>query len=274
MRATFCFERCGGQVCQIPGIITATVTTNHRYPHHPDSPFYWKKLLSISAQMDTSKNSSSLIYRGGGLTPKKSPIIESVQKRRRDIENSERAAYWAIFNTSMALLLYYDLFYIQHLQSISLFLAYLECIFCLIFTASAFYDFVIHFWPHTVMKPIVVNPLERRLLGIREDEFGFKVEESKPVKLEPIYDNLPPFEIHPSFEEVDEKLPPLQTSLQNMSLNNSNLNNNSTLNNSTMSTSPRNRTLESHHTSFANSFTGSPPTWSSQHSSSFRGLER
>lgn len=68
------------------------------------------------------------------------------------------------------------------------------------------------------MKPIVVNPLEKRLLGIRDDEFGFKVEESEPVRLEPIYDNLPPFEIHPSFEE-DEKIPPLQTSLQNMSLN-------------------------------------------------------
>lgn len=222
--------------------------------------------------MDTSKNSSSLLYRGGAsrLTPKKSPIIESVQKRRRVIENSERAAYWAIFNTSIALLLYYDLFYIRYLQSISSILAHFECIICLVFTASACYDFVIHFWPHTFMKPIIVNPLEKRLLGIREDEFGFKVEESKPVKLEPIYDNLPPFEIHPSFEETDEKIPSiLQTSLQNMSLNNS-----TTMNNSQQNNSIRNRTLDSQHTSsFVHNYSGSPPAWNNtshhQHSTSF-----
>lgn len=55
------------------------------------------------------------------------------------------------------------------------------------------------------MKPIVVNPIEMKLLGIQEDEFGFKVEESTTEKKEPIYDDLPPFEIHYSFEE-DEKV--------------------------------------------------------------------
>lgn len=54
------------------------------------------------------------------------------------------------------------------------------------------------------MKPIIVNPIEKRLLGIQEDEFGFKIEQATPVKYEPIYDNLPPFEIHHSFE-ADER---------------------------------------------------------------------
>ena len=55
------------------------------------------------------------------------------------------------------------------------------------------------------MKPIVITPDDKRLLGIQEDEFGFRVEEPTPVKFEPIYDNLPPYEIHYSFEE-DEKI--------------------------------------------------------------------
>lgn len=62
------------------------------------------------------------------------------------------------------------------------------------------------------MKPIVVNPIEQRLLGIQEDEFGFKVEPSTPVKNEPIYDNLPPFEIHYSFEEDDKVVKPTSSS--------------------------------------------------------------
>lgn len=76
---------------------------------------------------------------------------------------------------------------------------------CVIFLASAYYDYMVHFWPHTFMKPIVVNPIEMKLLGIQEDEFGFKVEEPIPEKKQPIYDDLPPFEIYHSFEE-DEKL--------------------------------------------------------------------
>lgn len=59
--------------------------------------------------MDTSRSPTSLYYRTKGVSPKKSPTTESVQKRRRDIERSEKAAYWALFNTSVALLLYYDL---------------------------------------------------------------------------------------------------------------------------------------------------------------------
>lgn len=151
--------------------------------------------------MDTS---SSIYYRGRGVTPKKSPTAESVQKRRRDIEKSERAAYWALFNTSVAILLYYDLCYLQVLGEISIFI-YLEWLICALFIMSACYDFIIHFWPHTFMKPIVVTPHDKKLLGIQEDEFGFKVEEPTPVKFEPIYDSLPPFEIHYSFEE-DEKV--------------------------------------------------------------------
>lgn len=58
------------------------------------------------------------------------------------------------------------------------------------------------------MSPIVVSPIEKRLLGIQEDEFGFRVEESPPVKFEPIYDNLPPFEIHYSFEGEEKVVTP------------------------------------------------------------------
>lgn len=81
----------------------------------------------------------------------------------------------------------------------------IEWLVCAIFTTSACYDFLLHFWPHTFMKPIIVSPTDKRLLGIQEDEFGFQVEEQAPIKFEPIYDNLPPFEIHYSFEE-DEKV--------------------------------------------------------------------
>lgn len=172
--------------------------------------------------MDTSRSPSSLYYRTSRVTPKKSPTTESVQKRRRDLENSEKAAFWALFNTSVALLLYYDLCYIKVLSDVSILLTYLEWLFCVLFTTSACYDFIIHFWPHIFMKPIVVSPIEKKLLGIQEDEFGFRIEESPAVRVEPIFDNLPPFEIHYSFEE-DEKVitPPKKQNSPDSSINTS-----------------------------------------------------
>lgn len=154
--------------------------------------------------MDSSRSPSSLYHRTSGVTPKKSPTTESVQKRRREIHRSEKSAYWAILNTSIALLLYYDLCYLKVLYNISILLAYLEWFVCALFTISACYDFVIHFWPYTFMKPIIVNPIEKRLLGITEDEFGFKIQEPTQESFEQVY-NLPPFEIQNLFEE-DEKV--------------------------------------------------------------------
>uniref|UniRef100_A0A6G1SHE7 Transmembrane protein 209 n=1 Tax=Aceria tosichella TaxID=561515 RepID=A0A6G1SHE7_9ACAR len=150
--------------------------------------------------MDTSD-----LIRSKGVTPKKSPTAENVQRRRLDIEKSELAAYWALFNTSVAILLYYDLCYLRILENFSTVLMYIEWVICSLFTASACYDFYIHFWPHTFMRPIVVSPQDKRLLGIQEDEFGFKVAEPAQVKTELTYDSFPPFEIHHSFEE-DEKI--------------------------------------------------------------------
>jgi hypothetical protein len=150
--------------------------------------------------MDTSD-----LIRSTGVTPKKSPTAENVQRRRLDIKKSEMAAYWALFNTSVAMLLYYDLCYLRVLQDISVILIYIEWVVCSLFTASACYDFYIHFWPHTFMRTIVVSPHDKRLLGIQEDEFGFKVEEPREVKQELTFNSFPPFEIHNSFEE-DEKV--------------------------------------------------------------------
>lgn len=153
--------------------------------------------------MNTSR--SPVYYRAKGVSPKKSPTTESVQKRRRDIKKSERAAYWALFNSSFAVLLYYDLNWLRLLSSYII-LIYLEWLACAVFTMSAIYDFAVHFWPHTFMKPIVINSLETKLLGIQEDEFGFKIEDSQPPKIEPPYDNMPPFEISYSFEEDDRAM--------------------------------------------------------------------
>lgn len=139
--------------------------------------------------MDTS----DLMLRG--VTPKKSPAAKLVLTRRLDIEKSELAAYWALFNTSVAILLYYDLCYLKVLKDISILLVYLEWVICSLFTASACYDFYIHFWPHTLMRPIVVSEHDKRLLGIQEGEFGFKITEAPRVKPEITHDSFPPFEI-------------------------------------------------------------------------------
>lgn len=174
--------------------------------------------------MDASRTSSNIYYRGAGITPKNSPTAENVQKRRLDIEKSERAAYWALFNTSVAILLYYDLCYLKVLEDISALLTYLEWLVCALFTTSACYDFYIHFWPHTFMRPIIVSPYDKRLLGIQEDEFGFRVEQPQQVKMEQTYDSFPPFEIHNSFEEDDKIVTPpkkLSQSLNDTSLNTS-----------------------------------------------------
>lgn len=58
------------------------------------------------------------------------------------------------------------------------------------------------------MRPIVISPAEKKLEGIREDELGFKVEETPPPKFEPVPDTLPPFEINYSFEESELVLTP------------------------------------------------------------------
>lgn len=156
--------------------------------------------------MDSSRSPSSLYHRdtSSRVTPKKSPTTESVQKRRREIYQSEKSAYWAILNASLAALVYYDLCYLKVIYNISSLLTYLEWFICALFIASACYDFFVHLWPHTFMKPIMVNPIEKRLLGITEDEFGFKIQEPLQESFEQVY-NLPPFEIQNLFEE-DEKV--------------------------------------------------------------------
>lgn len=160
--------------------------------------------------MDAQRTPKRLYYERRGVTPKNSPIAQNVQKRRLDIEKSERAAYWALFNTSVATLLYYDLCYLGTIGEISVLLVYLEWLICGLFTISACYDFLIHFWSHTFMRPIPVTPHDKRLLGIQEDELGFRVEEPTITKLEPTYDSIPPFEIHQSFEEDDKVVTPPQ----------------------------------------------------------------
>lgn len=158
--------------------------------------------------MDVTRSPNSLCYRSRGVTPKNSPTAENVQRRRLDIEKSEFAAYWALFNTSVALLLYYDLCYLRILESIAYGLTYLEWVICGSFTISACYDFMIHFWPHTLMRPISVTPYDKKLFGIKEDEFGFKIEEPVQTKIEPTHESFPPFEIHHSFEEDDKIVTP------------------------------------------------------------------
>lgn len=153
-----------------------------------------------------------------GISPKRSPSTERVLKRRRDIEKSESAAYWAIGNTLGASFLYYDLCYIQLLADISILLVYLEWLACFMLISSALYDLLIHFWSHTFMKPIVVSPAERKLLGIHEDEFGFRVEETPKQKFEPVFDNLPPFEIQNLYEEEKKVVTPQRANYSSSSL--------------------------------------------------------
>lgn len=160
--------------------------------------------------MDANRSPSPMYYRSRGVTPKNSPTAEHVLKRRLDIEKSERAAYWALFNTSVGTLLYYDLCYLKVFENISIVLVYLEWLVCGLFITSACYDFYIHFWPHTFMRPIAVSPYDKKLLGIQEDEFGFKIEEPTITKTEPTYDSFPPFEIHHSFEEDEKVATPLK----------------------------------------------------------------
>lgn len=143
-----------------------------------------------------------------GVTPKKNTTADDVQRRRLDIAKSEIAAYWALFNTSVAILLYYDLCCLRVLEDISILLIYLEWIVCSLFTASACYDFYIHFWPHTFMRPIVVSPHDKKLLGIQEDEFGFRLADPPQVKQELTYDSFPPFEINHSFVEDESVVTP------------------------------------------------------------------
>lgn len=133
--------------------------------------------------MDISRTSTYSIPRTSssttnGISPRKSKVTESVQQRRRDIEKSEKAAYWAILNAILATILYYDLCYIQIFINIGNFFIYFEWFICAIFTTNAFYDIIIHLWAYTFMQPIILNNTERRLLGIKEDEFGFKIQDN------------------------------------------------------------------------------------------------
>lgn len=168
---------------------------------------------ALLATMNTShlSRSSSSIFQASfnSITPKKSPTIQNVQRRRLDIRKSEQAAYWALLNTSISTFLYYDLCYFKIIQfptEIKLLagaLFYLEWAACILFMTSALYDFVLHFWPHTFMKPIMVSPAHKRLLLIQDDELGFEIERATPLRLEPAQDPAPPFEIQYSFQEDD-----------------------------------------------------------------------
>lgn len=176
-----------------------------------DSELYSQADENFIFEVDTSRGNSfwnriKMYYSKYRITPKKSPNTNNVQKRRKEIEKSEKAAYWALFNSLVALFLYYDICYLKILGSRSAVLTCIEWLICILFATSACYDFVIHFWPYTLMRPIVISPTERRLLGVEEDEFGFKVQEPIPVETKQIYDSSPPFEIHYSFEEADQSM--------------------------------------------------------------------
>lgn len=96
--------------------------------------------------MDTSRLSNYSPRPSIGISPQKSKQFDISLKRCQNNERSDKAAYWAIFNSIIASILYYDLCYIQLLNELSSLLIYLEWLICAIFTLSAFYDIVIHFW--------------------------------------------------------------------------------------------------------------------------------
>lgn len=155
----------------------------------------------LCLKMDISRSPSSSYHHNSRISPKKSPTTDSVQRRRQQIKKSEKAAFWALFNSLFALILYYEICYIKTLAEISSLLVYVEWSVCIVFATSACYDFIVHFWPYTFMRPIVINQADKKLLGIKEDEFGFQIQQDTPVKQELTCQSFPPFEIHYSFEE-------------------------------------------------------------------------
>lgn len=96
--------------------------------------------------MDTSRISTYSTRQHVGISPQKSREFDISLRKNHDNGKSEKAAYWAIFNTIIASVLYYDLCYIQLLDNISNLLIYVEWLICAIFTLSACYDIMIHIW--------------------------------------------------------------------------------------------------------------------------------
>lgn len=96
--------------------------------------------------MDTSRISNYSVRQHVGISPQKSKEFDISLRRNHDNGRSEQAAYWAIFNTIIASILYYDLCYIQLLDNVSNLLIYVEWLICAVFTLSACYDIMIHIW--------------------------------------------------------------------------------------------------------------------------------
>lgn len=61
----------------------------------------------------------------------------------------------------------------------------------------------------------MINSMEKKLLGIKEDEFGFRVEDKVVPKPDPVFESFPTYKVHYSYEEDNQSFMTNNTSIRN-----------------------------------------------------------
>ncbi|XP_021345624.1 transmembrane protein 209-like, partial [Mizuhopecten yessoensis] len=110
------------------------------------------------------------------------PVVDKAWRKRRSWKKSRQSLFWFGVNLLLSLLLYYELnfntigscFEVTHPL-----LWYTECALALVFLFNTLANLMVYIRPYLMPSTVEVTVSQKKLLGVRETELGFRVSPTK-----------------------------------------------------------------------------------------------
>ncbi|XP_064632770.1 transmembrane protein 209-like [Lineus longissimus] len=111
------------------------------------------------------------------LGPRASPVLDRTFRRRTLYAQSRSALWWAAINILLAILAYLEVFFQRattHFHLSHPVFWYTACVLAAIFTLNIIVDLLRYLAPVLISSPIEVSAKQKKLLGIKDVDIGFK----------------------------------------------------------------------------------------------------
>ncbi|KAK2158054.1 hypothetical protein LSH36_178g04113 [Paralvinella palmiformis] len=106
-----------------------------------------------------------------------SPVVERTFQRRQCVTGARQSLIWGGLNLLLAAFMYMELGYVKMINVFTLIqplLWYIECGLAVLFTANVLWDILTYLAWSLTATVVEINPLQKKLLGVKDDESGFR----------------------------------------------------------------------------------------------------
>lgn len=110
------------------------------------------------------------------LGKSESPVVEKTFRRRQCVTGARQSLIWGGLNLLLAAFMYIELGYVKTINTFILIqpiLWYIECGLAVLFTANVLWHILTYLAWSLTATVVEVNPLQRKLLDVKDDEPGF-----------------------------------------------------------------------------------------------------